>query len=413
LFSDEFDKPEYENERAFIDVLCVPQNDLPDVFETTNETYSHCWMVIFVDGGYLSRAWCCLEIAFATMTGSKLTVIGQCNMVEGRNFFESMQATMKTDIPRIKDAIKKLFKSDTKFELNETQTAQRFNDIVAHAMEVLFVQAHKDSVCNLFTDARAKRGDWGERIKFSSPPNLPRDREKDWGILTGQAREVEEAQSRTVRLFLLSTLMDTVLEWGYFLQDCASYLMACARERGLDLILSDMRHGSREEEALPVDMLSAELKCCKDTSADLCCLAIVCSKYGFRPAPARIPKAEFEELVKLMSDENAVLCKEAYELDCNKLPAPEYVMRDAGHSKLTTALRGAAKLLWPEAVELRDPTRSVPLHNLYFSFFSVTEDTWQFPPHPGLLRVGPRAAHVHQHPGRRTGPRVSAGLSQR
>ena len=391
-------------------MLCVPQNALPDVFETTRSNYSKCWMVIFVAGYYLTRGWCCLEIAFATMTGSKLTVIGQCNMVEGKNFFEGMKATVEKDIRGIKDAIKKLVESD-----NETEAAHRFDNIVAHAMEVLFVQAHKDSDCNLSTDARADRGDWGERMKFSSPPNLPRDREKDWAILTGQAKEVEEAGSRTLRIFLLSTLMDTVVEWSYFLQDCAKFLMECARLRGFDLILSDMRYGSREEEALSVDVLATEMECCKDTSADLCCLAILGSKYGFRPAPARIPKAEFEELVKLMSDENAVLCKEAYELDYNKLPAPEYVLKDAGHSKLTTALRDAAKLLWPEAVdkELRDPMRSVLLHNLYFSFFSVTEDPWQFPPHPALLRVGPRAARVRQHPGRRTGSRVSAGLSQR
>ena len=390
----------------------MPQKDVKssEVVQTTMANYSKCWMVIFVAGSYLARAWCCLEIAVAMMTKCKITVIGQCDMVEGRDFFDTMKATVASDIPLIKVEIKKLVKSD-----DNALTAKLVNNIVAHAMEVLFVQAHKDSDCNLSTDARADRGDWGERMKFSSPPNLPRDREKDWAILAGQAREVEEAGSRTLRIFLLSTLMDTVVEWSYFLQDCAKFLMECARLRGFDLILSDMRYGSWEEEALSLDVLATEMECCKDTSADISCLAILGSKYGFRPAPARIPKAEFEELVKLVSDENAVLCKEAYELDYNKLPAPEYVLKDAGHSKLTTALRGAAKLLWPEAVlkELRDPMRSVPLHNLYFSFFSVTEDTWQFPPHPALLRVGPRAARVRQHPGRRTGSRVSAGLSQR
>ena len=358
MFADEFDKPEYKNERAFIDVLCVPQNesDLPDVFETTQTTYSNCWMVIFVYGDYLTRAWCCLEIAFATMTGSKLTVIGQCSMVESKNFFETMKATVEKDIPAIKAAIKILVKSD-----DESQAAHCFNNVVSRAMEVLFVQAHKDRVCNLFCGkARAVRDDWGQRMKFVSPEHQPRDREKDWAVLTGQAETVQVTGSRTVRVLLLSTQMDTVLEWSYFLQDCAQYLRDCARERGLDLILSDMRNGSKEEDALPVDALAAELKCCMDSSAGLACLAILGSKYGFRPAPARIPKAEFEALVKMMSDDNATLCNEAYEVDRNRVPVPDYVLVKDQRSKVTAALRDAARKLWPGAVdkELRDPTRS-------------------------------------------------------
>jgi len=340
----------------------VPQNEeeLPNVFETTKTTYSNCWMVIFVLGGYLTRAWCCLEIAFATTTGSKLTVIGQCSMVESKQFFDTMVATNPDDIPQIKAAIKELVKRD-----DEKQVADRFNDIVSRAMEVLFVQAHKDHVCNpIDKKARAFRDGWAERMKFVSPEQLPRNREKDWAVLTGLAetvQTVQEAGSRTVRVFLLSTQMDTVLEWSYFLQDCAQYLTDCARVRGLDLILSDMRNGSREEDALPLDTLAAELKCCIDNSAGLACLAILGSKYGFRPAPARIAQAEFEKLVKFMSDENAILCKDAYEMDCNKVPTQEYVLVKDQCSKVAAALRNAAERLWPEAVdnELRDPTRSV------------------------------------------------------
>ena len=403
LFSDEFDKPEYKKERAFIDVLCVPQNNLPNVFETTKKNYSGCWMVIFVAGFYLTRAWCCLEIAFAMMTGCKITVIGQCNMVKGRTFFEDMVATVPSDIEAIKLAIKQLVGSD------DTQTAQLFNNIVSKAMEILFVQAHKDRVCDLSTDR--KLGDWGERRKFISPQNLPRDQTKDWAILTGQAREVEEADSRTLRVFLLSTQMDTVLEWSYFLQDCAQYLMECARERGLDLIFSDMRHGSREEEALSLDALTTELECCKAKSADLACLAIIGNKYGFRPVPARIPKEEFDEIVAFMSVENALLCKGAYELDENKLK-PEYVLK-GGCPELTAALRDAAKSRWPDAVnELRDPTRSVcPILSILHSLPKLR--ILQLPPHPDLLCVGRRAARVHQHLGWRTGPRDSAEFSRR
>jgi hypothetical protein len=294
------------------------------------------------------------------MTGSKLTVIGQCSMVQSKSFFETMEATNPDDIPQIKAAIKQLVNRD-----DESQVAYRFNDIVSRAMEVLFVQAHKDYVCNLFDEKpRAVRDDWAERMKFVSPEQIPRNREKDWAVLTGHAemvQTVQEAGSRTVRVFLLSTQMDTVLEWSYFLQDCAQYLTDCARERGLDLILSDMRSGSREEDALPLDTLAAELKCCIDNSAGLACLAILGSKYGFRPAPARIAQAEFEELVKFMSDESAVLCQDAYEMDCNKVPAQEYVLVNDQCPKVAAALRDAAERLWPEAVEseLRDPTRSV------------------------------------------------------
>ena len=101
-----------------------------NVVSTTYRTYCGCWMVMFVDGDYLRRAWCLLEIAVGTSTGSWLTVIGSCDLISGKDFYQNMDATMKEDVPKIKAEIIHIF-----------STVEKFNDIVAAAMQVLFLAA--------------------------------------------------------------------------------------------------------------------------------------------------------------------------------------------------------------------------------------------------------------------------------
>jgi hypothetical protein len=319
----EFDKPEYQNENAFIDVLCVPQHDVETaaVVHTTMLTYSNCWLVIFVDGGCLRRAWCALEIAVGTSSGCRLTVLGSCDIITGKRFYEELEATFESDVGLIKGEILSIFK-----------TEQAFNEVVASAMQVLFVVAQKNKEYPVFATPRAERAEWLARMPSTDPKTLPRDKEQDWAVVTGRMSAVKlDATTRALRVFLSSTFSDTVLEWRFFLQDVVPYLKVCARLRGLDFDVSDMRFGNKLEESLPLDIRLTELGRCGDESADVLCLLFLGNMYGPRPPPARIPKQELEGLLQKMTREEKDFVMDMYVLDENQLdsagePTPEYIL---------------------------------------------------------------------------------------
>jgi hypothetical protein len=324
-FPDEFDKPEYQDEDAFIDVLCVPQQkvEAAEVVQTTKSTYSGpgCWLVIFVDGNCLRRAWCALEIAVGTSTRCRLTVLGSCEIIAGKRFYEELEATFQSDIDLIKAEILKIF-----------GTEQAFNEVVARAMQVLFVAAQKSKEYNVFVTPREQRVEWISRMSSTNPKTLPRDREQDWAVMTGKVSAVDlDATPRAVRVFLSSTFSDTVLEWRFFLQDVVPYLKVCARNRGLDFDVSDMRFGNKHEESLPLESRLAELERCRKESADVFCLVLLGNMRGPRSAPARIPQQELESLLRLMTADESSMVLSKYVLDENQLdskglPTPEYVL---------------------------------------------------------------------------------------
>jgi hypothetical protein len=382
---DEFDKPEYQEEHAFIDVLCVPQKNVQsaEVVQTTKSTYSCCWLVIFVDGNCLRRAWCALEIAVGTSTQCRLTVLGSCEIITGKRFYSELEATFQSDIDLIKMEILKIF-----------ETEQAFNEVVARAMQVLFVVAQKSKEYNVFATPREQRVDWISRMSSTNPRMLPRDREQDWAVVTGKVSAVDMgATPRALRVFLSSTFSDTVLEWRFFLQDVVPYLKVCARNRGLDFDVSDMRFGNKHEESLPLDTRLAELQRCRTESADVFCLLLLGNMRGPQPAPVRVPRLELEGLLRLMNSDESALVRSRYVLDENQLdsegsPTPEYVLiqtaesvpfedsggqprMDAARSLseqqqnktcLENALRTAALKCWPDsaASALNDPRRCVP-----------------------------------------------------
>jgi hypothetical protein len=274
LCAAEFDKPEYAGHRVFIDVLCVPQSGVKsdDVVGTTHSNYSGCWTVVFVDGNYLQRAWCAMEIAVSTNDGCRITVVGSCDAVSGKEFFDNITATNPSDISLIKREILNLFK-----------TKEKFNGVVAKAMEVLFVEKHKRQVCELFNLRRADRPEWSRFLSVTQPPSLPRDRSRDYDVLSGAVdlnilTGASSSVSRALRIFLLSTLMDTLLEWSFFCQDVLPFLQQYARLCQLDLVLCDMRCGSREDEALPLETVMTEVERCRVESAGLCCIMILGDK---------------------------------------------------------------------------------------------------------------------------------------
>ena len=358
----EFDKPEYTDERLFIDVLCVPQSNVDSgaVVRTTRSTYTGCWLVVFVDGNYLTRAWCALEIAVGMHAGCRLTVIGSCDMIKSKRFYDQIVATKESDADLIKVEILSIF-----------ETKEVFNEVVAGAMQVLFVNAQKSMHFARLGVPREERTEWKERLPSTNPKLLPRNKTEDWDVISGNlSSAILEATRRTLRVFLSSTLSDTVVEWRFFLQDVMPYLQACARNRGIDLEVSDMRFGNTDEENLSLELRLPELERCRKESAGLFCVLLTGDKYGPRPAPARIPQAELEGLLPLMSHEGSALVSEWYVLDENQLdsekrPAPEFILKETEpitsqvRSQLEQTLRGAALVRGREEVHsaLRDPKR--------------------------------------------------------
>ena len=263
----------------FIDVLCVPQQNVETkaVVRTTHSNYTETWITVFVNGNYLRRAWCCLEFAVSANGDCRITVIGSCDDVSGNNFFDDFTATSKSDIGLIREEILTLF-----------GTKEKFNCVVARAMEVLFVEKHKQQVCKLFGINRAERPEWSRFLSVTQPPSLPRDRCSDFDFLSGAvdlsilssatASPTRNSASRSLRIFLLSTLADTMLEWSFFYQDVAPFLQKYARMCQIDLVFCDMRCGRREDEALPLDILMEEVERCKTNSAGLCCIMLLGDK---------------------------------------------------------------------------------------------------------------------------------------
>ena len=356
----EYSKPEYAGHRVFIDVLCVPQENVKteEVVKTTHLNYTKCWITVFVGKDYLNRAWCCLEIAAGTNDDCRITVIGSCDAISDKDFFDNIDATNKSDIKLIKKEILKLF-----------QTKEKFNGIVARAMEVLFVAALKKVSCDLLKfdcPSRADRQAWRQRLPSLNPTRRGRNKQQDWDILTGNLsssipHEPNTKISRVVKVFLASTFSDTVLEWNLFHQDVVPYLKLCARNRGIDLVFVDIRFGNRDEDALREEIVIAELERCKMESCGMFFILLTGNKYGFRRAPAQIPKTEFESLIDKMSSDECDYIKTVYALDENQLdaatkqPAPEYIrkellpMRD--ESQAIQNLRCAAQKLWSSSFE--------------------------------------------------------------
>ena len=294
-----------------------------------------------------------MEIAVSTKDDCKITVIGSCDAVSGKDFFDNMIATSESDVSLIQNEILKLF-GDKK----------KFNGVVARAIEVLFIAAQKKVTCSLFDSAsRINRPDWRERLSSINPTKRERNKLQDWDILKGNLSiDISSVSSaRAVKVFLCSTFSDTIQEWNFFHQDVAPYLKLCARNRGIDLVFVDMRFGNRDEDALREEIVLAELQRCKTESSGIFFLVLTGNKYGLRRAPARIPRDDFESLVAKMAPAESVAVRTVYDLDENQLnvdtkqPAPEYVLKEllskSEESLAIKYLRSAAQKLWPGAFD--------------------------------------------------------------
>ena len=171
---------------------------------------------------------------------------------------------------------------------------------------------------------------------------------------------------RVVRVFISSTFTDTVFERNYTLEDVVPYLKKVGRERGCDIIFSEMRFGIRDdasEDNRTSELCMEELANYEQQSAGVFYVLISTDKYGFRPLPRRIPRNEMERLRGEMGALEQDLVDKFYSLDTNALdqsghPAPEYVMLTQPEIGMlvepSTDGKVATKLFWsnvPKVVE--------------------------------------------------------------
>ena len=169
------------------------------------------------------------------------------------------------------------------------------------------------------------------------------------------------------------------------------FLKEAARNRGLDIVFSEMRFGIRDTAAsanLTSELCVCELKRCLGESSGISYLLIAGDKYGFRPPPRTILKGEFEELCSRLPKDTALLVKLYYNLDTNALssdgsePAPEYVMINQSDrpgfwtyfGALQRGLRDAAHALWSREIVERELKRPDSMHPCVKYFVSVTHE---------------------------------------
>ena len=128
---------------------------------------------------------------------------------------------------------------------------------------------------------------------------VPRDPEEAARLLQGTA--VVEPEKRVVRFFMSSTFTDTKWERDVFFAACVPLLRELCESRGLEFQMSEMRWGIN-------DTLSAthqtsetcmrELARCQRDSVAVNFVGLLGNKYGYRPFPAEIQKALFEQLLQ-------------------------------------------------------------------------------------------------------------------
>ena len=274
---------------------------------------------------------------------------------------------------------------------------------------------------------RNARDKWKE--KLDAPPTLelkPRNAEQDMCILRGKLGEkgaavrieVVREDKRIVCFLLSSTFTDTASERNLLIADVVPYLQQYARKYNFDFRLVEMRWGIRAEASSAhqtSEICMAELERCQRESQGFSYVFLGCQKYGFRPFPAKIPKAVFEDLRKKMPAEDQGLVDKCYRLDTNVYEAiaagaedttgsssnsmktgtlnewhygaadsvlgPVYVLQSSERfgkdwwpmfEQMQVAFRKAARQLWPEKDGLlRDPHSQAFLKKF---FISVTEE---------------------------------------
>ena len=160
--------------------------------------------------------------------------------------------------------------------------------------------------------------------------------------MTTPASGLVRRVGRTFRLFVSSTFLDLRAERDALQKHVFPRLRDLCLRHDCRFQAIDLRWGVREEAALDQQTMRIcldELRRCQQITPRPNFLILLGDRYGWRPLPARIPAAEFEEIlaaVHAADDRDMLLCpdgvqepapgKQWYRKDFNAVP-PEYVLR--------------------------------------------------------------------------------------
>lgn len=167
-----------------------------------------------------------------------------------------------------------------------------------------------------------------------------------------------QSPNRIFRVFVSSTFNDLTLERNALQKEAFPRLKVLCESRGCRFQAIDLRWGVGEESVLDhraMTICMQELQRCKEVSPKINFITLLGDRYGWCPLPSRIPKTEFESLLrKIANDSDLALLafNEAYppvnrrtgwyRLDQNARPEPEYVLRPRVPGMVRDALQTSA-----------------------------------------------------------------------
>jgi hypothetical protein len=170
----------------------------------------------------------------------------------------------------------------------------------------------------------------------------------------------------TFRVFVSSTFDDMVGERSALQDEVVPRLQAYCRERGARFQAVDLRwgisaEGARHRRTMPICL--AEVRRCRQLSPALSFIALVGSRYGWRPLPTTIADLDFDALAAPATKGDRALLQRAYRRDDNAVPAcrrllPHPARRtEAELADREQALREALDRALGAAFEGGDPRR--------------------------------------------------------
>jgi hypothetical protein len=144
------------------------------------------------------------------------------------------------------------------------------------------------------------------------------------------------APTSNLMLFLSSTFTDTQAERNYIMDVLLFELRELAEKHQIQVVFGDMRTGVRDESSLDHDTWNVcrdVLNYCRKNSSGLFFFSLQGDKYGYRPLPKSILKADFDDCVANTKEDVRDTVLKWYVLDTNATPL-EYVLRNrvAGES---------------------------------------------------------------------------------
>jgi len=130
---------------------------------------------------------------------------------------------------------------------------------------------------------------------------------------------------KTFRIFVSSTFSDLKVERNALQKYVFPRLRELCMQHGCRFQAIDLRWGVSEEAGLDqqtVKICLQEIKLCQKTTPRPNFIVLLGDRYGWRPLPAEIPEAEYEEIERrVVNPDDQALLKAWYRRDDNAVPA--------------------------------------------------------------------------------------------